>query len=586
MSFLGRDQVYIDFKRVGDDIGIQIQFEYGIDGFDDLRSIIKSNGGKWDDVLNKWVVNGDFAFYSIDLIQSLDQFDVNFSDYLSVYLKNELRKMERNIQMSKAVKPSKKIDVPVPLGKSLFEFQKAVIEFFNLRGGRILLADDMGLGKTISSIAIANYHKFEKILIICPDTAKDKVWGTEISEWLIGDHSVHIVRDGKDWKNANVVIINYDLLAKHEASIIDHKFDYVIVDEAHNLKTTGTKRTKSAKKICGKIKNVALLTGTPIMNRPIELYSILRILMDGAFGNKQSYAFRYCDGKIIETDENGKRHVISAGLKKDKDWNKEDGKKNSTFYMDDRGHSNLNELNFKLRSTCMIRREKYQVINEFPNVYRHVFQIQSEYSKEIDQKYKAEKSRYLNELLDLKANKNKFFDYRSYTRAVGEIKRYHFDQISLIRKELGVRKVPDIAKFVQKIIDQGTEKIVLFIHHREVAEELNCIFAGFSVVLYGGMSPLAKMKAINAFENNEDIKILIGSIATSGVAFTLTVSHTVVFGELDWTPSMVDQCECRCARLGQKKDVTVYYLIVNNSLDQNMLAKIHKKGKMIKKVML
>ena len=585
MSFLGRDPVYIDFKRVGGELGVQIRFGYGIDGFDDLRSIIYSNGGKWDDTLKRWTVKGEFAFYCIDLIQSLDQFDVYFSDYFKLFLRTEMRKMERNIQMSKATKPSKPMEVPLPPGKKLFEFQKAVIEFFNARAGRILLADDMGLGKTISSIAIANYHKFKKILVICPDAAKDKVWNNEVLSWLVGGHTVHVVRNGKDWKDAGVVIINYDLLGKHEAAILKHKFDYVIVDEAHNLKSTGTKRTESAKKICGKVKNVAFLTGTPIMNRPIELYSLMRILMGGAFGNKMSYTFRYCAGKLIETDEDGTRRVVDS-KREEKKEGEEDGKGKSKFYMDDRGHSNLNELNFKLRSTCMIRREKHQVINEFPNIYRHVFQIQSEYSKEIDAKYKAEKSRYSEELSKLKASKNTFFDYRSYTLAVDEVKRYHFDQISLIRKELGVKKVRDIAKFVQEILDRGTEKVVLFVHHRDVAEELNRIFGKASVVLYGGMSPRQKVKVIDAFETNDEVKVLIGSIVTSGVAFTLTVSHTVVFGELDWTPSMVDQCECRCARLGQKHDVTVYYLIVNNSLDQNMLAKIHRKGKMIKTVML
>lgn len=562
--YIKRDIINVDFKRVGSSIGIQIKFDYGVEGFDKLLSIIKSCGGEWSKDACRWIVGGPFAFYCVDLIKSIDAFDVWYTDYFGYYLKSELRKMERNIIQSKSVKPTIKIDVPVPDGKKLFEFQKASVQFFNERGRSILLADDMGSGKTVEAIAIANYNKYKKILVICPDSAKEKVWREAFEDWYVGDSNIHVIYAGKEYKDSDILIINYDLITKFLPDILKSKFKYLIVDEAHMIKSTSTKRTKSIKQISDKIKDKVFLTGTPILNRPIELYSILRVVAGSAFGTKASYAFRYCNGKLIKVSNNGKEKI----------------------YLKDDGQSNLNELNFKVRSTVMMRREKSDIINEFPSVSRHVFQIQAEYAGRIDDQYRNEKKRYTKELAKIKNNRNTFFDYKEYTKAVKDIKRYHFDRMALIRRDLGIEKVPDVVNFLKSLLNGGKEKIVLFMHHREAIENIYKNFPNSSVVLYGGLTSKEKSNIVDKFEKDPNIKIFIGSIQASGVAYTLNIAHTVVFGELDWTPSMVDQCEARCVRLGQKNNVDVYYLIVDNSLDQNMLDKIHRKGKMIRSVMI
>ena len=559
--------VHIDFKRSSGEMGVQISFGYGIEGFEELLSIIKSCGGEWNKELSKWLVTGPFSFYCVDLISSLKQFELVYTDYFKYFMRSELRKMERNIKFSRAKKPWSKVNIPVPDGRKLFEFQKASVDFFNDRGKSILLADDMGVGKTISAIAIANLNKYQKILIICPDSAKEKVWKESLDQWYVGDKDVFVAYSNKDLKLSNILIINYDLIKKHAEAIIKFKFEYLIADEAHMLKSTGAQRTKIFKKIASKIKHKVFLTGTPILNKPLELYSLINILSGKAFGTKMSYAYRYCDAKLVELDN-------------------PDPTAKKKIYLSADGYSNLNELNFKLRSTIMMRREKADVIREFPNVKRHVFNLDTDYAKEIEVKYREERKRYLDELSTLKKTRNTFFEYREFTRAIKTIHRYHFDKIALIRRDLGLNKIPDIDRFIRMLLSKGINKIVLFVHHREVVDDLHRRFAGSSVVVYGGMTSREKAKSVNRFEQDDNIKIFIGSIQASGVAYTLTISHTVVFGELDWTPSMVDQCECRCIRLGQKNDVCIYYLIVNNSLDLNMLQKIHRKDKIIKTVMV
>lgn len=556
------DTITVDIKRSGSNIGVQIGFEYGIEGFDELRDVIKACGGKWNKPISKWVVSGEFAFYCVDVLSSLTGYEVVYSDYFRLFLKNEIKKLERNIISSKATKPISKINIPTNNGLKYFDFQKATVEFFNARGNHILLADDMGLGKTISAIAIANYNKYKKILVICPDSAKEKVWREKLEEWYVGTPDIFVAYSNRVFKPKDIVIINYDIVGKHQDELLKYGFEYLIVDEAHMLKNTSTSRTKAVKKISDKIKNKIYMTGTPILNMPIELFSLLKILMGNTFGDKMSYAKRYCKGKLVSFGNSDKKILY------------------------DKGHDNLNELNFKLRSTVMMRRERHDVINEFPNVNRNIHSIDADYGLKSSKDYKKEKERYTDQISALKRNKQSYYDYKDYAKAIKQVQALHFNQVSIIRRELGESKVPDIFKFVSGLLEKGINKIVLFAYHREVIEKLHALFGAQSIILYGGMTPKEKAKIVTQFEEDPNIKIFIGSIQASGVAYTLTISHTVVFGELDWVPSMIDQCECRCIRLGQNNEVDIYYLIVNGSIDLNMLRKIHKKGKIIKTVMI
>jgi len=562
MNYSIKPNIYIDFKRYSSELGIHVWFDYGIEGFDDILSILRASGGSWNKEYLTWFVKGEFAFYCIDLIKTVGKFNVLCGDFLTYYTNTILKKMERGVVASKRKKPMSKIEIPCPDGLSYFDFQKAAVEFFNNRNKSILLADDMGLGKTITAIAIANYNKYKKILVICPDSAKDRVWRNEIEKWYMYEKNICVVYSGKPYDNsANIVIINYDLISKYKEILISSKFTYLISDEAHMLKTPGSKRTKTFKAIANSINNKILLTGTPILNRPVELYSLVRIL-SGEFGNYVNYAFRYCNAKLVKLGESDK------------------------VYLDDKGYSNLSELNFKLRSTLMMRREKADVLEEFPNINRVVFNIDADYSIDIEKKYKEEKRRYTTELSEVKKKKREYFDYASYTKAIKKTHRYHFEKISLIRHDLGINKIPDIIAFINKIFDSDVNKVVLFLHHRDVIDAIKDAFVNESVVVYGGMNSREKAKAVNSFEEDKSIKLFIGSIQASGIAYTLTIAHTVVFGELDWTPSMVYQCEGRCVRLGQKFPVDIYYLIVNNSLDQNMMHKIDSKGRIIKSIMV
>lgn len=573
-DFIDKPIVHIDFRRFSSDVGICVWFDFGIDGFDEIVSIIKSCGGTWDKEYKCWQVKGTFCFYCADLINSLKFVDVRMNTFFVYHKKMELKRLEKNVALSRLKKPTKNLDIPCPSGISYFDFQKAVVEFFTLRGKSILLADDMGLGKTISAIAIANYHKYKKILVVCPDNAKDKVWKKEFSKWYVYPNTLAVINAGKEYLGgADIVVINYDLLIKYEKLLASERFTYLIADEAHKLKGKSTKRTLSFKNIANTIHNKIFLTGTPVLNRPSELYSLLRLLSSGLFGNSLSYAFRYCNAKLIDLD---KKEAVPDG---------ED--KKVRRYLDDRGYSNLSELNFKLRSTIMMRREKIDVIKEFPLINRYVISINAEYSKTIDEKYKAEKKRYASELNDVKKKRGEYFDYSSYTKAILKLQRYHFEEISSIRHELGFNKVGDIIRFVDGVFNNiDIKKLVLFLHHRDVIDKIYDNYSKESVVVYGGMTSHQKTKAVSAFEDDPKIKLFIGSIQASGVAYTLTMSHTVVFGELDWTPSLIHQSEGRCYRLGQKHAVDVYYLIVNSSLDQNMMKKIDSKSNVIKKIMV
>ncbi len=226
----------------------------------------------------------------------------------------------------------------------LLPFQEYGVQFLSSRN-HALLADDMGLGKTIQAIEVMNRLKAKSALIITPATVKYN-WERELKEWLRRDLTVQVVKDGATIisLDSDIVIVNYDLVIRPaiHRQLITRDFAIGICDEAHRLKNPRAKRTKailaSKTALMGRCVYRYLLTGTPILNRPEELFIILRSLAPEKMGPYYSwpeYAKRYCNGH----------------------W--QDGEYVTT------GASNLEELRDRLKG-FMLRRTKQEVLKELP----------------------------------------------------------------------------------------------------------------------------------------------------------------------------------------------------------------------------
>lgn len=197
----------------------------------------------------------------------------------------------------------KLIELPNKMYSLLYPFQKVGIDFGIKKLGRVLIADEMGVGKTIQAIGIAAIFKEDwPVLIVTPSSLKFQ-WRDEITNWLSEDNvtkkDVQIIKNSKEKLKDNIkfYITSYDLCFRICDKLLDKNFKFAIADEAHYIKNIEAKRTLVLLPIFQKCKRLILLTGTPILSKPFEIFPILKCLRPDIFHNFKSFGVRYCDPK-------------------------------------------------------------------------------------------------------------------------------------------------------------------------------------------------------------------------------------------------------------------------------------------------
>lgn len=419
------------------------------------------------------------------------------------------------------------IDLPVPEGLGYLDYQKAGIHFS--KDKNTLIADEMGLGKTIQAIGVLNLHpEYENILVICPASLRLN-WKREIEKWTVNDYTIGVVNRDDYPENTDILIINYDVVQKHREKLMEREWDLLIIDEAHYLKNPKAARTQAilgkGKKIPGiNAKHRIFLTGTPILNRPVELFPIISSLDPERWNSFFSYAKRYC---------------AAAG---------------NGWGWDFSGASNLEELQDRLRSTIMIRRLKMDVLTELPSKRRQVIELPADarIKKLLKQETtvwdsKREVIENLRVALELSKVSDNVEDYRNAMANLREGIEAHFTEMAKLRQEIAILKVPYVVEHVKN----ATGKVVIFAHHKEVVKELKKELGDEAVVLVGDTKIEDRQAAVDAFQNDPKILYFIGSIKAAGVGITLTAASHVVFAELDWVPGNISQAEDRCVLEGQ-----------------------------------
>lgn len=399
--------------------------------------------------------------------------------------------------------------------KHLRDYQAAAVEQMLAMPGNILLADEPGLGKTPTAIEYANRLRPDDLVIVCPASLRLN-WQAELERWLT-------------YRPACVDVLSYEGMVKRPLNPVPERGRLVIFDEAHYLKNPQAKRTKAALKL--KRDKILFLTGTPVVNRPIDLYPILSLC--GIKISRTEFGQRFCDGKLVQI-----------------------GWRPRKFVWDFSGASNVEELNAALRAHCMIRRTKAEVLNELPAKIRQVIEI------DVDGGESPELRDTLTRV------------YNSFTRAadgIGE-EKVDFAELSAARRELGELKLPYIASYLKDTVLEEVDKVVVFAHHKEIIDSLDSRLKDFTPVkLYGGMSDSEKDRAVRRFQTDPAVRVFIGQITAAGTGLTLTAASTVIFAELDWVPGNVTQAEDRCHRMGQTDVVRVLHIVLKNSVDGRMV---------------
>lgn len=441
------------------------------------------------------------------------------------------------------------------VGRTPYQHQKDGIKFLLSKRGCVL-ADDMGLGKTYQSIIAALESGAKKILIVCPSSVKIN-WEREIQYFQCYDT---VIIEGREWKDAKFTIINYDILKnfhtlKTEVNkdgynriegqyLLDSKFDLCIIDEAHKLKNKDSIRGAIMSDVCKNVENVWLLSGTPIANRPMDYFNLLKLIKSPLTENWKYYATRYCEGKQITT-------TLKNGYKK-KVWLTN-------------GASNLEELSIKTRN-IFLRRMKTE-IEDMPDklVIPTYHKLDKNQLKQYDDLWE--------EYLIERAKNNK----------KGDVSK-DLVELLLLRKFIAMETIPETIAMTENIIEQGN-KVIIFTNFTEELLVLAAHFKDVAVTHYGGMNDKNKQRSIDNFQKNDKVKVFIGNIISAGVGITLTEANYVIFNSFDWVPGNNEQAEDRSYRIGQKNNVTVYYQLFADTVSTRMWYTLQNKKDIINTIM-
>lgn len=418
-------------------------------------------------------------------------------------------------------------------GQNYLPYQQAGIEFM-VECPNVLLADPPGLGKTIEIAGTLNQLRSPRVLIVCPASLRLN-WIQELQKWLsYAPESLEVISVDSVWRKGVF------------SRLVATSFDFMAVDEAQYIKETDSKRSMACAALAAKAKRVVLMTGTPVKNRPRDAFHILHILAPDIFPDYRQFALRYC-AAFQQT-------IYVKGGKKRTIWN-------------DNGSSNLEELNDILRSTIMLRRSKEDALPQLPRKRRQLIEVEGA-AKEV----KAEKAAWEEVCASV--------GYEEALRQMEAGAGIAFTEMASKRKTVALSKIPFVVEHVSNLLDSG-EKVILFAHHRDVISGLADGLKDYSPVTYvGGMNEKQKDEAKRRFMEDDACRVFIGNIQAAGTGLTLTVSSTVVFAEMSYCPSDMEQCEDRACRIGQTaSSVLVQHIVLAGSLDVTMGQKLLEKQK-------
>ena len=440
-----------------------------------------------------------------------------------------------------------------------YEYQREGI-CFGLEHKRIIIGDEPGLGKTLQSIGIVDTANAYPCLVICPSSLKIN-WQREFEKFtdksaLVLDNNVrttwgYLLSMGVH----QVAIVNYESLRKFfvwdirggkQFRLKDvvfnpqiQAFKSIIIDESHRVKDPSAQQTIFTKGLSVGKDWCILLSGTPVVNRPEDLIAQLSIMNRlGEFGGRAKFIADYC------TDPKDKTAEPAVPL---------------------------SELSRQLYDTCMIRREKAKVLPQLPDKTRVDLYIEISNDKEYN--LAAEDlAAYLQEYTECTD-----WEIRRKMRMEALVK------FMTLRSLATKGKIAQAVDFIRTFLDSG-KKLIVFCSLHEVVDEFQKVFPR-AVTVTGRDSAVNKQASVDAFQNNPNVQLIICSIKAAGVGLTLTAASDVAFIELAWTYADCCQCEDRAHRIGQKDNVTCYYLLGRGTIDHTIYRLIHRKKSIANEIM-
>ncbi|HEY7968159.1 MAG TPA: DEAD/DEAH box helicase [Solirubrobacteraceae bacterium] len=420
------------------------------------------------------------------------------------------------------------------LGGELKPFQRAGVSYL-LAQRRAFLADEQGLGKTIEALATLEADGAYPAIVVCPATLKLN-WMRELERWL-PERSARMLGGTTACgpsRPADVTVVNYDIVAARLDNLLALTPQAVVLDESHYCKSPGAKRTQAAHRLCAAIPRdglVLALTGTPVMNRPAELISQLRIL--------------------------GRLEEFGSGAQ---------------FGQRFRGPDAYHRLHWHLRARCFARRLKADVLPQLPAKTRAVVPVELDNEPE----YRLAEQDVIAWL------RSQPLDLRELdAKVAAALRAERLVRLNALKLLAARGKLHAALAWIHDFLSSG-EPLIVFARHLEIQ---HAVVERFPTALHilGSDSQRARDDAQRAFQVSDGggNQLIVCSIEVAGQGITLTRASNVAFLELDWTPAKHDQAEDRCHRIGQQDAVNATYLLAAETIDETIAKLLERKRAVI-----
>ncbi len=413
-----------------------------------------------------------------------------------------------------------------------FNYQKEGVRAIEGFDGRALLADDMGLGKTLQVLWWMRRNKPSPVVIVCPASLKWN-WQNEANKHMnLNTHVIEGRCRGKrnPLRHCRTIIINYDILESWLDHLIEIEPEAIVLDETHYVKNPRAARSKACRELCRNAPQVIAVSGTPLTNKPAELWHTLKLVRPDMFPKFVPFARRYCRYRLTR-------------------W----GWQYS-------GAQRLDELHEKLRDQVMIRRRKADVLKDLPPKTLTVTPVQITKPREYQQALQSFKTW-------LRQNHNKNIKSQRAERLVKH------GYLLRLAAEL---KLPTVFNWIDSFLNESDEKLIVFGVHHNILKPLHARYHQ-SVIINSTVTGRKRQLAVDRFQNNRKTRILFGNIQAAGVGLNMTAASNVVFVELPWTPAEVNQAIDRAHRIGQKAHVQATFLVAKGTVEEKLCNLLQSK---------
>lgn len=518
-----------------------------------VKNVIKTiPGRKWNPKEKAWVLP-----VSIEAVETLDSLRCRFDpEIIAKY--EEMKKRQEKITEIKTAQAVEPIE-PIPIKSHIKAYQHQIKAYnLALQNPAFAYLMEMGTGKTLAALMVAA-RKFErgeikKLLVVCPATVTD-VWAAETdalsvpvnAQILTGQKEKRIERLGMVTEDKlNIAIINYEATWRIIDELLKWDADMVIADESQRIKTPGAKQSKAMHRLGKKAKYKLILTGTPVLNSPLDVFSQYKFLDDSIFGTS-FYAFR-------------NRYAIMGGY--------------GGYEVID--YKNLDELKEKVHSIA------YRVTKE------EALDLPEQVDQILYCELEPKAQQIYDEIKEESYAKLATAGEVTVQNVLTEILRLQQVTGGYITTDTGVSEKISSAKInvLKDIITDTDKKLVIFARFLSEIKEIMGLLDELGIE-YGWITGAQKKRSeeVRRFQEDPTCRVFIAQTQTAGLGITLTAADTAIFYSLDYSYANYDQAKARLHRIGQKNKCTYIHLIAKNTIDEKVLRALKEKKNIAEEIL-